>query len=60
MTTKSVISLESILKKLSIVHPDLALQIVLSGLIKNKQKSFEQIDCLLTVATIREIDKLKK
>jgi len=41
------------------VYPDLALQMALSGLCLNQDKMYDQIDCLLTVATLREMQKVK-
>ena len=50
-------TLDVIFSKLNKVHPDLALQLALSGLSLNKGKMFEQVDCILALATIRELNK---
>lgn len=50
-------TLDIIFKKLKEAHPDLALQIALSGISLNKSRVFEQVDCILALATIRELNK---
>jgi hypothetical protein len=52
-------SLNNIFNKMTRVYPDLALQMALSGLCLNQDKMYDQIDCLLTVATLREMQKVK-
>jgi hypothetical protein len=52
--------LENIINKLNKIYPDLAAQIVLSSLSLNKDKMFNQIDCILTIASLREFERIKK
>lgn len=49
----------NIVEKLNKAYPDLALQIVLSSLISDKETMFRQIDCILLIASMREIERNK-
>jgi len=52
--------LGNIIIKLNRVHPDLAVQVVLSFFITDKELLHKQIDCILLIASMREIARNKK